>query len=141
MASTLTGGSTNDRVLNKGHGTSALGPSDTSDSGSDVTGGPGLIEGDTMGLDRGTQDDLDMAGETRTAGADVGDANLEADTDSTGTGERQAAGRDAQSRPDRDRSPDRIEKIIPDTPSGGASSGLATDKGGGTTGSGRGGPL
>lgn len=29
-----------DRVLGRGHGTGALGPSDTSDSGSDITGAP-----------------------------------------------------------------------------------------------------
>ena len=33
MASTLVGGRSRDRVTDKGHGTDALGPSDTSDSG------------------------------------------------------------------------------------------------------------
>ena len=32
----------NDRILGKGHGVDALGPSDTSDSGSDVRGAPGV---------------------------------------------------------------------------------------------------
>jgi hypothetical protein len=54
-----------DRVLGKGHGTGALGPSDSSDSGSDTTGGQ-----------------------------DVGDAYLESDTDSSCTGETAAVGRD-----------------------------------------------
>jgi hypothetical protein len=45
MASTSQGGGS-DRVVDKGHGTSALGPSDTSDTGSDITGAPGTIEGD-----------------------------------------------------------------------------------------------
>ena len=31
-----------DRVVGRGHGTGALGPSDSSDSGSDIAGGPGL---------------------------------------------------------------------------------------------------
>ena len=31
-----------DRVLGRGHGTAALGPSDSSDSGSDLHGAPGL---------------------------------------------------------------------------------------------------
>ena len=54
MASTLLGGRAKDRVVDSGHGTGALGPSDTSDSGSDVTGAPGTVEGDVIGLDRGT---------------------------------------------------------------------------------------
>jgi hypothetical protein len=55
-----------DRVLGRGHGTRDLGPSDSSDSGSDLVG----------------------------AGADVGDADLDSDSDRAGTGERAAAGRD-----------------------------------------------
>ena len=73
-----------------GHGTRALGPSDTSDSGSDVVGGPG-----TSG---GLSDDNARRAPTtnrRTAGADLGDADLDSDTDSSGTGERGSAGRDA----------------------------------------------
>jgi hypothetical protein len=31
-------------VTTKGHGTGALGPSDTSDSGSDIRGGPGVVD-------------------------------------------------------------------------------------------------
>ena len=57
-----------DRVLNKGHGTVALGPSDTSDSGSDIAAGG--------------------------AGFDIGDPNLDSDTDAEGTGERAGVGRD-----------------------------------------------
>ncbi|WP_085316858.1 hypothetical protein [Derxia lacustris] len=49
-----------------GHGTGALGPSDSSDSGSDVVG----------------------------AGAALGDSNLDSDTDRHGTGERGSVGRD-----------------------------------------------
>ena len=33
-----------DRRINKGHGTAALGPSDNSDSGSDLVGAPGLAQ-------------------------------------------------------------------------------------------------
>jgi hypothetical protein len=113
MASTLTGGGTRDRTLNKGHGTSALGPSDTSDSGSDITGGPGLVEGDVIGLDAGTSEDPDTGG--RTAGQDLGDANLDSDSDSVGTGEHATAGRELRTPPDADRLPDRIEQILPDT--------------------------
>ena len=57
-----------DRQLGKGHGTAALGPSDTSDSGSDVSAGD--------------------------VGADLGDAMLASDTDAGGTGERAGIGHD-----------------------------------------------
>jgi hypothetical protein len=90
----------------KGHGTGALGPSDSSDSGSDVVGGPGLGEDVGLGLDRGTTEDPSAAG-TRTAGPDLGDGNLDSDSDAAGTGERASAGRDS-ARSDRDISVDRI---------------------------------
>ena len=113
MASTLTDATSKDRMVTKGHGTSALGPSDTSDSGSDVVGGPGLIEGDAIGLDRGTNEDAE-AGVAHTAGADIGDANLDSDSDSVGTGEHAAAGRELRTPLDSDRLPDRIERLIPE---------------------------
>lgn len=56
---------TSDRKLGKGHGTDALGPSDRSDTGSDVQGGPAAEEG-----------------------------LLDSDTDAEGTGERGAVGSD-----------------------------------------------
>ena len=108
MASTLTGGRGKDRETQKGHGTGALGPSDTSDSGSDIAGGPGLIEGDVIGLDHGTNEDLDTRGN---AGADIGDADLDSDSDSVGTGEHMTAGRDPAGRANRDVLPDHIERI------------------------------
>ena len=117
MASTLTDATSRDRIVTKGHGTSALGPSDTSDSGSDVVGGPGLIEGDAMGLDRGTNGDVE-AGVAHTAGADIGDANLDSDSDSVGTGEHAAAGRELRTPLDSDRLPDRIERLIPEAEAG-----------------------
>ena len=55
-------------TVTKGHGTGSLGPSDSSDSGSDIQGG---------------------------AAADLGDANLDSDSDRNGTGERAAVGHDA----------------------------------------------
>lgn len=57
MASTLLGGRGKDRVIDKGHGTDALGPSDTSDSASDITGAPGVIEGDVNAEDIDEADD------------------------------------------------------------------------------------
>src|SRR4029453_12424641 len=84
-------------VTNKGRDTKALGPSDSSDSGSDIAGAPGLDADDDLGLERGTTSDAERNRRARrkTAGPDIGDENLDSDTDSGGTGERAAAGRDA----------------------------------------------
>jgi hypothetical protein len=109
MASTLMGGRGKDRETQKGHGTSALGPSDTSDSASDIVGGPGVIEGDVIGLDHGTNEDIDDR--ARTAGLDVGDSDLDSDSDSVGTGEHMTAGREPGGRANRDLLPDHIERI------------------------------
>ena len=84
--------------VDKGHTTRELGPGDRSDTGSDIVGGPGLEhDSDALGLGRGTTSDAEhmRATETETAGPDIGDENLDSDTDSGGTGERAAAGRDA----------------------------------------------
>jgi hypothetical protein len=149
MTSTLNGGGGKDSNVTRGHGTGALGPSDTSDTGSDVVGGPGTFEGDVIGLDEsGTTSDADVGGGT--AGPDMGDSDLDSDTDSKGTGERRAAGRDQRQPGDRDRDVDTVRKTpdsagglqgstVPSgTPSGGTQSGFTTDRGAGTTGSGRG---
>lgn len=74
-----------------GRSTDVLGPSDTSDSGSDVVGAVGAVDTDEVGLDGGTNDDIRRS---PGAGADLGDANLDADSDAGGTGERAEAGRD-----------------------------------------------
>jgi hypothetical protein len=95
-----------DRITGTGHGTAALGPSDSSDSGSDVRGGPGLVEGEVLGLGEGRSSRKRSSG-SKAAGPDVGDANLDSDSDRYGTGERTAAGRDEPE--DMDRMPDRIE--------------------------------
>lgn len=108
-----------DRSLGKGHGTESLGPSDTSDSGSDVVGGPGLSVGidqdEFLDLDRGTTSDLEESRAGGQAGPDVGDANLDSDSDSGGTGERAAAGRDSVERDGADIDTDHIE-TLPDLP-------------------------
>lgn len=90
----------------KGRGTRALGPSDTSDSGSDLQ-GPGIYEDDTdlTRLDSGTNED---ASHGRGAGRDIGDANLDSDTDSGGTGERASAGRDVDVEAGSDIAPDHV---------------------------------
>jgi hypothetical protein len=92
MASTLdrTGESLPDAP--KGHGTRDLGPSDSTDTGSDMVGGPGLGGLEPLDLDRGTTTDADRSGGT--AGPDVGDSDLDSDSDAGGTGENITAGRD-----------------------------------------------
>lgn len=104
-----------DRVLGTGHGTGALGPSDSSDSGSDVMGASGLAGEDGLDLGSGTSSDLEAGSAGGTAGPDVGDADLDSDTDSGGTGERAAAGRDSVVRDGADIDVDHIE-AIPDVP-------------------------
>ena len=73
----------NDRSLGKGHGTAALGPSDSSDSGSDMQGAPG----------------------------DPGEANLDSDTDRFGTGEVASGERDTVLREGADIDTDHVETI------------------------------
>jgi len=82
-------------TVSKGHGTRALGPSDSSDSGSDIVGGPGLNRDDGLLQPPGTTSDPDIDGARATAGPDIGDPNLDSDSDRFGTGERAAAGRDS----------------------------------------------
>ncbi|MFL6711287.1 MAG: hypothetical protein ACJ8HI_24060 [Massilia sp.] len=104
-----------DRSLGTGHGTDALGPSDNSDSGSDVTGGPGFAvavdEELIPDLDRGTNEDYSIGHASDTAGADMGDAELDSDSDATGTGERAAAGREGGGRDGADIDVDSIQSF------------------------------
>lgn len=104
-----------DRTLGKGHGTDALGPSDNSDSGSDVMGGPGFArseEGDPLlDVDTGAIEDRASGHDRAGAGLDMGDAYLESDSDSGGTGERAGAGRDSAVRDGFDIDTDSIESI------------------------------
>jgi hypothetical protein len=93
--STLNTTGEGDQVKRKGHGTEALGPSDSTDSGSDVVGGPGLDTQEGLPLQRGTTSDPDVDPMPTTAGPDLGDANLDSDSDRFGTGERAAVGRDS----------------------------------------------
>jgi hypothetical protein len=81
--------------VGKGHGTGALGPSDSSDSGSDVQGEkryPGDIE-----------DELDAHAIGQSA------AELNSDTDRYGTGEAASADGDNNLQPDSDILPDGVE--------------------------------
>jgi hypothetical protein len=132
MASTLdrTGESRPDAP--KGHGTRDLGPSDSTDTGSDVVGGPGIGGLEPLDLDRGPTTDADRSGDT--AGPDVGDSDLDSDSDAAGTGENIAAGRDPMHL-DRDVRPDRIIEDLSgrdedDSLQGRGNSGLTTDRAG-----------
>lgn len=108
-----------DRSLGKGHGTDALGPSDLSDTGSDVMGGPGfaanLDDDQLVHLDEGTNEDQEASFAGDTAGPDVGDANFSGDSDVGGTGERASAGRDTVVKDGADIDTDQIVSI-PDLP-------------------------
>jgi hypothetical protein len=103
-----------DRSLGKGHGTESLGPSDSSDSGSDLKGAPGLAsQVDGFGLDHPEVSDIEESFADNTAGPDVGDANLDSDSDRFGTGEVASGARDTVVRDGADIDTDHIE-IIPD---------------------------
>jgi hypothetical protein len=104
----LTGG--RDRSLGRGHGTDALGPSDLSDTGSDLQ-GPGLARDVGLGMEEGTTSDPDSSLAGGRAGPDVGDANLDSDSDSGGTGERAAAGRDSIEADGEDIDVDQVESV------------------------------
>jgi hypothetical protein len=80
--------------VGKGHGTDALGPSDSSDSGSDLQGvGGGAAH---------------RPGGITPTGRAIGDADLDSDSDAQGTGERTMAGRDSEVPDDHDIGVDRV---------------------------------
>jgi hypothetical protein len=86
-----------------GHDTQSLGPSDTSDSGSDVAGLETLDENDpAMPIDAGLNPDIERPEESaESIGAGI-------DSDAAGTGERRSAGADPGLRDGSDIAPDRI---------------------------------
>jgi len=92
----------------KGTDVKSLGPSDTSDSGSDMA-GPGLVGDDAVHLDRGTNEDAEggTVGKIE-AGASVGDREMDDTSDASGTGEHLTAGKEPRVRPNADRDTDRI---------------------------------
>ena len=79
-------------AIRKGHGTAELGPTDSTDSGSDVRGGPGFRDDDRLGL--GAQARPGDSDDAEGAGPDLGDRDLDSDSDRAGTGERASSGRD-----------------------------------------------
>jgi hypothetical protein len=92
----------------KGHDLRTVGPSDSSDSGSDLL-GPGLIDDDLLGLDRGTNEDSEGGHlSARDAGASLGDLGADDTSDRNGTGEHLTAGKEPDVRIGADIAPDRI---------------------------------
>jgi hypothetical protein len=92
----------------RGHDTRALGPSDSSDSGSDMA-GPGLIDDDLLKLDRGTNQDIEAGRRgVAHAGPSIGDLGMDANSDRHGTGEHLTAGKDPDIRVNGDRDADRV---------------------------------
>jgi hypothetical protein len=95
------------RKVQKGHDTRTLGPSDSSDSGSDMA-GPGQIDDDFVNFDRGTNQDTEAgAHDVADAGASVGDLDMDDDSDRLGTGEHLTAGKEPNIGVDGDRDTDR----------------------------------
>ena len=78
-----------------GHDTRSLGPSDSSDSGSDVQ--------------NATPHAADMTDELDQHALELGEAELDSDSDRHGTGERASADGDSNLRADDDVLPDRIQ--------------------------------
>jgi hypothetical protein len=82
------------RKLAKGHDTRALGPSDSSDSGSDMA-GPGMIDDDAINLVRGTNEDTEAGrDDVADSGASIGDLGMDNDSDRYGTGEHLTGGKE-----------------------------------------------
>ncbi len=79
-----------------GHDLKSLGPSDSSESGSDMA-GPGLIDDDAIFLDRGTNEDTDAGRlDDFDSGDSSGDLGMEDNSDRYGTGEHLTVGKDPQ---------------------------------------------
>ncbi len=92
----------------KGHDTRALGPGDSSDTGADLI-GPGLLDDEMLGLDRGTNEDPEGGHlQGSDPGASIGDLHADDSSDRVGTGEHMTAGREPEIRVGGDIAPDRI---------------------------------
>src|SRR3954466_15424614 len=92
----------------KGTDVKSLGPSDTSDSGSDMA-GPRPGGADAPPLPPGTNDDMEggTVGKIE-AGAGVGDREMDDTSDASGTGEHLTAGVEPRIRANQDRDFDRV---------------------------------
>lgn len=92
----------------KGHDIKSLGPSDSSDSGSDMA-GPGLVDAAAIPLDTGTNTDMEAGSYNRIEnGESVGDIGMDDNSDRFGTGEHMTAGKDPHVRDSSDIDSDRI---------------------------------
>jgi len=95
MSSTLNPDEEPQQVVKQTSGTTgALGPSDSSDSGSDVAGAK--------------RHEFDVDTELDNHALELGESEMGSDTDRAGTGERAAADGDSTLDPDSDIDPDRI---------------------------------
>jgi len=83
----------NARKQPPGHDLRSLGPSDSSDSGSDMA-GPGAVDADMINLDRGTNEDFEAGRYDSVNGSGVGDFEMDDNSDRSGTGEHLTAGRE-----------------------------------------------
>ncbi len=81
--------------VSQGHGTGALGPSDSSDSGSD--------------MQNATAHNFDVDGELDQHALEQGPAELDSDTDRHGTGERTSADGDSNLKVNADLLPDGVD--------------------------------
>jgi len=91
----------------KGPDVKSLGPSDSSDSGSDMA-GPGLVGEDVLRLGRGKNQDSEMGkDDVADAGAGVGDLGMDDTSDRSGTGEH-LTGKEPAVRVNADRDADRV---------------------------------
>jgi hypothetical protein len=102
MSSTLNPDEEPQHIVKETAGTTgALGPSDSSDSGSDIAGAK--------------RHDFDKDTELDNHALETGETELASDTDRAGTGERAAADGDSTLTPDADVAPDRlIDPLAPD---------------------------
>lgn len=92
----------------KGHDVGSLGPSDTSDSGQDMS-GPGVVPEDALHLQRGTNDDMEEGTTKRIeAGKNVGDLEMDDTSDAEGTGEHLTGGPEPRVHANSDRGFDRV---------------------------------
>jgi hypothetical protein len=96
------------RPSTPGHDVKSLGPSDSSDSGSDLA-GPGVTEVDLLNLDRGTNQDTETGRQNSAdSGPSIGDLGMDSDSDRFGTGEHLTAGKEPGIRTNADRGFDRV---------------------------------
>jgi hypothetical protein len=97
------------RGFQEGRELQSIGPSDSSDSGSDLI-GPGITgKDDVLGLDRGTSEDNDGGYMARGDVDDnIADLDIDSTSDRSGTGERLSVGDDSELRVAADIAPDRI---------------------------------